>query len=308
MTDKQKAWTISIGIHLLLLLLLYLVVFMPPDPPLDAIVMGGGSGVELNFGTDDVGSGTEQSLLPGGENLNQQSTENNPKPEETASETPSEPSSATEETPDKTDEDSPVEVPKKEEKPKKEVRTPDKTTPDKPKTETVKPQPIPAQPKLDDRAVMSKKTVAKTEGKGKNGASEGDDAGKTGNKGKPDGSLDGRAFYGKNGSGGNGNGGNGNGIGSGDGNGASMNVPGWRWVARPNPADNSSETGKIVFVVRIDEDGKVVSCTVKEATVSPSVTAVYKKVVIENTEFVKTTAGDPAPLSTGTITFIITSK
>jgi outer membrane biosynthesis protein TonB len=307
MTDSVKAWIISIGIHLLILLLTYLVVFMPPDPPLDKIVMGGGSGVELNFGTDDFGSGDEQSYLSGGEDLeNNNEANQQPLPEEQSQ--PQQTTPAETQDDEQSDENSTVEVPKKTENPEKEKPKIQTEVTTKPKTEVPKTPVETPKPKVDDRGLMTKKTDVKNTGNGKTGVNEGNDVGKTGNKGKPDGDLDGRAYYGKKGTGGNGNGGNGTGTGSGDGNGASMNVPGWKWTAQPRVSDNSSEVGKITFIVKIDEDGKVVSCTVKESTVSPSVTAVYKKAILENTDFVQTTSGDPAPISSGTITFVIKSK
>ncbi|MBC8111015.1 MAG: hypothetical protein H7Y04_08150 [Verrucomicrobia bacterium] len=298
-SNRNKAFIISVLLHVLLLIMAWLVVFYPPDPPLSER----GGGVELNFGTDDFGNGDVQSLEIGG-------ADNNTKNENTTlaatEEIPEEITDKSEPTPDPelTEENSENVVEVKKEEPKKELpKTEKKETPKK----EVKKQEI--TPKTDSKSLMTKKSTS-AEGKNTGGnANEGNDPGKTGNKGKTEGDLNGRAYFGKKGSGGGNTGGSGGGDGNGNGGGgASMNVPGWKWTKRPDPKENSDETGKIVFTVKIDDEGNVLSCTVREATVSPSVIAVYKKELLENTQFQPDNTGTPAPVSTGTITFIIKSK
>jgi periplasmic protein TonB len=294
--DRNKALIISVFFYTLVLIISFFIIWSPPNPPLDA-----GSGLELNFGTDDAGSGDVQTYNPGGTPApvqppapgevkpatqvpENQPTENAVKPQPTETQTPDMLTTR--------DEESEVEVPTKEKAKPQEVRP----EPAKPKAE---PKPV-----INEKALFTKKNTGaggKTDGSGNRpaGGNEGDDTGKTGHKGQSDGDLDGRAYFGKKGSGGQGNGGQG---------GASMNVPGWRWTARPKPIDESSEEGKIVFTVRIDEAGKVLSCVVRETTVSPTLVAIYKKEIMENTRFETDNNGTPAPVSTGTITFLIRGK
>jgi len=121
-----------------------------------------------------------------------------------------------------------------------------------------------------------------------------------GDQGDPNGSLDSRALYGNNGQG---NGGDGKG-----GNGTSLNMTGWKWLSPPKVNDSSSESGKIVFKITVDEEGNLLAVIPVEKQVSSTVAKFYEDAVWK-LEFEKTKDFTKAAQnSTGYITFIIRSK
>lgn len=93
-----------------------------------------------------------------------------------------------------------------------------------------------------------------------------------------------------------------------DNKGSSLDLAGWDWDFLPEPNDNSTENGKIVFQITIDGDGEIVGIKTLEKTVSPAVVKVYEDAVRELT-FHKTADNKvAAATSTGKITFIIKSR
>jgi hypothetical protein len=117
----------------------------------------------------------------------------------------------------------------------------------------------------------------------------------SGNQGSQTGSVDSRNYFGN---GGKGNGGDGQG-------GVGLDMNGWKWVAPPKPQDNSNETGKIVFQIKVNEDGEVIDVVKLESSVSDAVVKKYKEAV-ERLEFEKIAGNNSvAPISKGTVTFII---
>ncbi len=107
--------------------------------------------------------------------------------------------------------------------------------------------------------------------------------------------IDDRAIYGN------------QGTNSGEEEGASLALAGWAWDFKPRPDDSSSEVGKIVYQIVVDEDGYLVKIETLTSTVSPTVERKYRQAV-ERLTFSKTSDYQPAPLSEGTLTFIIRSK
>ncbi|MEQ9403807.1 MAG: hypothetical protein RIM99_09495 [Cyclobacteriaceae bacterium] len=107
--------------------------------------------------------------------------------------------------------------------------------------------------------------------------------------------IDERAIYGS------------QGASSGNEEGASLALSGWIWDFKPKPNDESEETGKIVYKIVVDEDGYLVKIETVISTVSPSVERKYRAAVQKLT-FSKTSDYKSAPLSTGTLTFIIKTK
>ena len=159
----------------------------------------------------------------------------------------------------------------------------------KPK-ETALPQPK----KIDDNALFKKTTgtagsngtVGKVDGIG--GNSNGDKPGKVGDQGNPKGKIDAGSLYGKPG---------------GAATGVQVNVAGWTPVSIPKDKDDSSESGKVVFTITVDTDGRVVNVRTRESTVSPTVTDFYKKLVYR-ARFRPDGTGTSSE-STGTVTYII---
>ena len=120
---------------------------------------------------------------------------------------------------------------------------------------------------------------------------QGDDVDIEGDKGDPKGTVDSRALYGTYGGGG----------------GPMLDLAGWKWDFEPNPNDTSNENGKIVFEIKIDDMGEIISVRTLEKSVSPSVERIYKNEV-ESLTFSPTSSTPPAAVSTGKITFIIRSR
>ncbi len=285
--DKKVGAIVSGTIHALILaLFIILVAWREPNPPLPEY------GIELNLGFDDAGSGDTRS-------------EEQPTTESTEDEPPSAEEEAQEVEQEVVEEEPPVETTETETETKaeevvetqvekNEVTTEEKKTeekeevieedpPKEEKKEDPKPKP---KPKVDSRALMGgKKTDNKTNDSSK---SEGTDPKKTGNEGDPDGDVDQRGLM----------------KGGGDG-GPVLELTGWTWRTRPNPNDESQETGKIVFRIRIDDRGQVLRVILEESTVSAALVRVYQKEV-EKVSFKPLGSNSrPAPFSEGKITFVI---
>jgi len=126
------------------------------------------------------------------------------------------------------------------------------------------------------------------------GVKEGDGVtGKPGNQGNPNGTLDSKNYYGTPGDGGNG--------GSG-----SLNMDGWHLESNPKVENPAQKVGNVVFTVKIDVSGEVISVVVKNNTIGDA--ALVKKCEYEirnKIEFVKNkNNGSAAETSTGEITFV----
>ncbi len=278
----------SVSIHaILLLIFFFLLAWQAPDPPIPEY------GLVVNFGTDNAGSGRVQPKKPPVETKKVKEEEpEEPEPqkepqeeveEEAPEEVKPEPVEETvKEVPQesvKQPEPSPV-VEKKKPKPK-----PKKEAPPKKKTET--PKKIP-----EKKPVKKTQTPNNSQGKSKKEpakSNQGDKPGKTGDQGKPQGTVDSKALYGSQGGGG----------------GSKLDLAGWNWDELPNPDENSDESGRIVFEIKVDDQGEIISVRTIEKTVSPAVEKIYRDEV-ENLTFHKTAQNTrTAQVSTGRITFII---
>ena len=272
-----------------------MVAWREPNPPLPEV------GIQINFGTDTKGSGEVQPTEPA--NTSESEEESDPAPtEEVVEEQPVEESAAeevqTESAPTETitqEAPSPDVI---EEKPKtKEVVEPKKEV-EKPKEEPVVEEKKEEKEPVKTPVLYEKKETNKTDGTGNSDAdaqkaNHGDDTGEVGDKGQEDGSLDSRTLYGTQGGGGGAPG---------------LSMSGWMWDFIPKAKDTSDENGRIVFEVKIDDQGEIISVQTKERSVSASVAEIYKKEV-EKLTFSKTSGNQStAAISTGTITFVIKSK
>ena len=315
---------VSAGIHLgLLLLFLFLVAWRAPNPPLPEY------GIELNFGFDDAGSGSTERDQPAPpiedtEEVDQPDSEVETEtieevieepveevvtePEEevqpetpvSENETPTQPEEQIE-TPEepaqeeiKTEEvqETPAEV--KAEEIKEEVKEEEKATEQpvttegqKPVEEETKPETKP-QPVIDKRALMGggKKNNSNSNTAASN--NEGNSRDEKGNQGDPEGAVDERGLLKGGGKGG-----------------PVLELTGWTWSARPNPNDQSNESGKIIFKIRIDDRGEVVQVVLLESTVSAALVRLYQKEVEKVTFKPLSSNSRPAPFSEGKITFVI---
>jgi len=280
--NQRIAAGVSVGLHvLILLLLIYMLAWRAPDPPAEEL------GIELNFGMDAVGSGNVQTKAAANESKNVQDSK--PAPRQ----------------PDPLPDPQPV---AKASPPVKTVETPKvvTTTADAPVSvkEEVKPLPKP-QPKEEVVKKEPEKprslypgTPTKSAGTGKSGSSDaatgnnnGDDPGKVGDKGSPDGNLNAKALYGK----------------AGGGAGGSLDMPGWRYDIEPRRDPYSNETGIIRFQIKIDEDGNLVGINTLESNVSPQVKKWYED-QLRKTTFSRTGGNGNSSGATGVVTFRITAR
>ncbi len=92
--------------------------------------------------------------------------------------------------------------------------------------------------------------------------------------------------------------------------GAVLEMKGWEWDDKPEPNDETDEVGKIVFEIKIDNMGEIISIKTIERTVSIEVVRIYKE-SLENISFSKTKEYQESPnlkTSTGKVTFFIRYK
>lgn len=269
------AWATSIGVHaVLFLIFLFAVAWRAPDPPLPEV------GIQLNFGLDTQGSGDVQPETPVGTELQADQTEEVKSEQQQQEELPSETKPAESKPVEQqavTKQESPLTV--KEEKkeptkPKEKVET---------KTEAKE------TPKKEEKAVY--KPGEKTETKTGTPGNQGDDTGKTGDKGDPKGSLDAKALYGKQGGG------------SG---GSSLDLAGWQWDEIPKPNVPNNESGRVVFEIKVDGSGEIISIKTLERSISLEAENICRQ-EIEKLTFTKTGTNVPS-LSTGKITFVVRSN
>jgi len=285
--DKRIGWLVSFSIHAVIIVLFFFIMaWQAPDPPLPEY------GIELNFGLEEAGSGLEQPTVtptPPAFEEEGEPEEQVREEEEQVVEAQPEPEpveeTAVEELPDSKQEDSPV-----------ETKPADIQTPADPIEEKVveKPKPIaepvdepPKEaPKVEEKVIDSNALYPGSSSQGKKDNAAGD-------AGDPEGTVDSRALYGKSGGGG---------------GGPSLDLAGWRWDYEPNPNDNSNENGRIVFEIKVDDNGEVIGVRTIEKTVSATVEQLYRREVEKLTFSPISSNTIPAPISTGKITFIIRSK
>ena len=288
--NRRIAAASTIGLHaILLVVLFFLVGWRAPDPP-----YGSTEGFVINLGFDDQGSGDIQPLVPIGSEQEQTN------PEETTTETPkleekteatTEPKASEETLTAKDDEAVEVKDIKKDEKkdePKKDTPVKPIDNPKDKADEKVTPKVEPQKPLATYNPDATKKTDGQT---GKPGG-EGDDAGKTGDKGQPDGQLGPGAYKGQAGCGGDGTG---------------LDIDGWYWDEIPKvvPPENESN-GRLVFIIKVNADGEVIDIKKETGTLSLEMENRCRR-EIQKLTFSKT-GNNVKPVSTGKITFVVLSR
>jgi len=286
--NEQVAFLVSLGLHAsLFLTFFFLISWRAPYPPAPEY------GVVLNYGLDNQGGGEIQPETPvGNSTIEDQNPETNAD-EENQQEVTKEVQQKEEVKEDKSDavisdEESPV-----------TVKTEKKKIEDKPKEKVEK-----VEPKKETKVVSEEKPVVKKEAiysansgtkKGESNQSQGDDPGKTGDKGNPEGKLDAKALYGKPGGGG-----------GGDGFGLAMS--GWEWAKKPIiPELPDNEDGRIVFDIECDEDGEIIGITTKERGLSAKAEQLLKDEIRKNS-LMRTSNGKAPTKSKGQVVFVLKTK
>lgn len=292
--NKRIALLSTIGIQVLVVLLLFLIIaWRPPNPPLPEY------GIELNFGMDTEGSGDIQPETPvGNDGTEAEDEAAQPTPEEAAPEEPNdaipEETAPVEAKPTEQQVVSKVESPVTVKEKKEEVKPAEKPKEIVPEKKVEKK--VETKPTIDSKAVYKPNTQpsqSDTQGakEGKPG-NHGDDPGKTGDKGNPEGTLDAKALYGQPGGGG---------------GGVSMSgFNGFDWPKVQTPSLPDEAFGVYEFIVKVDDQGDVMSVTAVQRGLS--LEAEQKlKAVIQKLVFVPKGTNLP-PQSEGRITFRVVSK
>ncbi len=282
-------WIVSASVHVVIILLFFLInAWTAPDPPLPEY------GIELNFGLEESGSGFDQPIAeptpPTEEDQGEPEEQVVEEQEEVIEEQPEpEPveQAPAEELPDSQQEDSPVETePAQETMPVEETVEEEAAEVEPQPVSEPKEEPVKEEPKVEEQKVDTNALYPGSSSQGNKDNTPGD-------AGDPEGKVDSRALYGRQGGGG---------------GGPSLDLAGWRWDYIPNPDDRSQENGRIIFEIKVDDNGEVIGVRTIEKTVSPAVEQLYRREV-EKLTFSKTSDNTlPAPISTGKITFIIRSK
>lgn len=301
---RVKSFAGAAAINVLLLVLLLFVQLrqtVPDPPPIEFI--------EVNFGTDARGSGKIQTYNKASDSPNPvdvKAAEKRPNPKINTTprleKTTPTPSPKVENVKvSKVPTEKPI-ITSKVESPVTEAERPEPKRVESPKpTAPVERPAPPAPPKkvetVNNDALFKKSsggggsngTVGKAAGTG--GNNNGDDADGVGDKGNPNGKINAKEFYGTPG---------------GSSSGVAFDVSGWSMASRPNVNDDSDETGKIVFQIRVNESGDITSVRQLQSTVSPSVSEQYRRAV--GRLRLRPKGGATPPTATGTITFIIKAK
>lgn len=286
--NRMPALAGTVIFHLVLLSIFFVSMINLPDPP----AMGGGDGIVLNYGTDAEGSGDVQTTAKAADTQNaEESAPSNAEPQiqpEQATPAP-EPPVVAETPPPLTSETEETAVVPVVEKPKKEEVV--KVVKESPKA-TAKPVLNPAaayNPNSGGNGTRGTSNQA-------TGNNNGDRSGKTGDQGDRNGSLDSKALYGS------------PGVGTGGSGGGALQMPGWRWLAKPQVNDASSETGVLIFQIKVDIDGTVTSIVkvAAQSTFNDPIAEQKYKDELYRTEFERTTGtGEDERGATGRVIFRI---
>jgi protein TonB len=301
---KNEALIGSLLFHAALFAIFFFFVLRTPDPPLSE----GGSGIELNYGTVDEGSGDIQTMNEA--NASKVAEETAPSPE-----TPPEaaPEPVPENIPEPVEDKQPMmssEDPEDahiEEK-KEEKKQPVKEVVKKPEVAPVKPQKVvEVETPKKEEPVVRKEEPVRAPSNGKTGTeqktggnSNGDREGKVGDQGNPNGDLNAKALYGNLGEGG---------AGAGGAGGNKLDLTGWKLAFKLEKKDVTNENGKIVYQIKVDDKGDLVSIVAVEKTVSPAVEKFYRQQIEDNWAVDRSKDNtNPPPIATGKYTVFVRSK
>lgn len=297
---KALAFSIIAYVVFVLTLIFMQITYTPEE---DFLVMG----VDLNYGVDLVGYGSNQTLNKANNSpVNEEmapsgKTEETPKEEAKPQAQPNPKVSPTPPSKSTTKNTSPAKKVLTSDLDKTPVRTSEKSSTSANSSPASSPStpPAPAR-KVDDGSIFKKRgsssnsngTVGTKEGIGGNNNGDGN-PGDVGDQGSPQGTLDGKSLYGKPGSGGSG--------------GASVSISGWKKKSISLPKDKSAETGRIVFEVTVNDLGTLTKIRATSSTVSPSVVKFYEDYLKRNLSSFLIPQGTPPPNSSGQITIVIKS-
>lgn len=273
-SQKQAALLTLVLQGALLLAFYFMVVWKQPNPPTPIY------GLELNLGFSDLGSGD---LTSGNPATTEEISSEAPAPGEIAPASQVVQSNSAKPVASKAVSTQPSPI-KGETSANTAIKNTETTT-------AAVPQKVVEQPKVDQRAIFG---AGGTSGKGKAAEKSQGNSTTAGNQGKPTGTVDGRALQGA-----------GSGQGASGGEGYSLDLAGWDFSFRPSINDRvSTRNGRIVFIITVDDAGKVTQAIPFEYNVSNEVLSYYRQVV-NQLNFKKSSSATTANFSTGKITFVI---
>ncbi len=288
--DRWPAIAGAVLFHVVLLSIFF--VSMVNLPPI--VETGGGDGMVLNYGVDAEGSGDVQTTAKAADTDNTaDSAPSNAEPQtqpEEATPTPVQPVEAEVPPTMTSDMEETVAVPVVE-KPKKEEPKVVKETPKPVQKPTTNPAAV-YNPNAGGNGTAGTSNLA-------TGNNNGDRPGKVGDQGDPNGSLNSKALYDSPGSG------------SGGSGGGALEMPGWKWLAKPRVNETSNATGRLVIEIKVDGNGEVISTrkVSGESTFNDPVTERIYFDAIQRTEFERTSGGaDSDRGATGRIIFVIGAR
>ncbi len=283
--SRRRGWAVSITVHLILLLFFWFYNIWPFSPAIMPEF-----GVAVNFGVNDQGSGDIQNDAPPSVTESEQIQETPPAEQAPAEANPAAAEEVAEESDivedvQTTDAESDVNASETSETVEEVSETvEDVTEPVTEPTETVEEAETESETETE-----SESTAESTSQQNNNG----DDADVPGDKGQENGEINDSDIYkGKPGGGG----------------GAGAQITGWYTEGKPKDNPNFKETGKIVFKIKIDDEGEVISVITHEKSVSSTV-ELYYKAQVERLSFERKDNNDStAPFSEGYYTVILQSK
>ncbi len=85
----------------------------------------------------------------------------------------------------------------------------------------------------------------------------------------------------------------------------SLDLPGWEWDAAPQVVDPTSDTGKIVFRITVDEFGDIIAVETLEKTVGPMAEQPYKEALLSSTLREVTGQDATGTIATGKVEFVL---
>jgi outer membrane biosynthesis protein TonB len=295
--NKRTALLYTTVIQVVLVIALFFIVaWRAPDPPIPEY------GIVLNFGMDTEGFGETQPEKPVGNKGDQK--------EEKVEETKPEVQEEVPKVEEKIEEVKPAEVKPEPQvvskvespvvvKEKKEEVKPIEKPAEKPVEKPVEQKPKEVEkPKVNPDAVFKPNPASSTAENKTGGNKEGEpgnhgnDPGKTGDKGDPKGTPNPDGLY--------------TGKPGGGAGGSSLELSGWAWDEKPSPNVPNNESGRLVFEIKVDSNGDIVSIRTLERSVSTAAEQICRRSV-EKLTFSKTGSNVP-DMSTGKITFLMRAK
>ena len=284
--NRVPALAGTVIFHAAILSIFFLSMVKLPEP----VATGGGEGIVLNYGTDFEGSGDVQTTAKAADTQNtEDSAPSNQEPQTQPEEATPQPETPVQEAtppPLTSEAENTVSIPK-EEQPKKEEKKAEKEVAKTP----VKPALNPAatyNPNAGGNGTKGTSNLA-------TGNNNGDRPGKVGDQGDRNGSLDSKALYGTPGSGTGGSGG------------GALQMPGWRWLAKPRVSESSNATGRLVFEIKVDANGEVTAIRKlsEQSTFNDPITERVYRDAVQATEFERTSGDDEDRGAVGRVIFVI---